>query len=221
MRPSGDQRVAHRECPRARDCAAAPAASRSHMPAATAAAAAVCGASLRLPGDVVVGARQRLAHARGGHDASAPFAALPAALASPGWYGMAGWLAASRVASLDLLLSGSALLPTFSCACQLPLCGGEASEAAVSRWQGQQPELASEAPPLPLRAGGRRPRMAAQVLCVVWKDLYSHTARTPEGRTTAKGPLRSARKARLYMLLQAKPESSFTVGKHPQVDGTQ
>jgi hypothetical protein len=40
----------------------------------------------------------------------------------------------------------------------------------------------------------------------VWNDLYSHTAHTPEGRTTAKGPLRSARRApihRFYRLNQS------------------
>jgi hypothetical protein len=40
----------------------------------------------------------------------------------------------------------------------------------------------------------------------------THTAHTPEGRTTAKGPLRSARRAPNTSRLQAKPESSFTVG---------
>jgi hypothetical protein len=42
--------------------------------------------------------------------------------------------------------------------------------------------------------------------------LRPHTAHTPEGRTTAKGPLRSARRATDISLLQAKPESRFTLG---------
>jgi hypothetical protein len=58
----------------------------------------------------------------------------------------------------------------------------------------------------------------------VWNDLYSHTAIQLYTRRQdySQGAIEICAKAKgsYTSLLQAKPESSFTVGKHPQVDGT-
>ena len=54
----------------------------------------------------------------------------------------------------------------------------------------------------------------------VWIDLYYSYGPYTRRQDYSQGAIEICAKGSYTSLLQAKPESSFTVGKHPQVDGT-